>query len=213
MPAEPERSKSEAADCAAAEAAGRVPWETHERLRVVASLWGVAAALALLGFYAVVLGLANSFAHALEDFIRLWPWMAALTTGFAVQVGLFTYARRAARDRGEASARGMAASGGTSAASMVACCAHHLTDVLPLIGLTGAAFFLAAYQSLFLLLGVLANLVGVVFMLGQIRKHRLVPDRPSLLTVSASWPADRAVPYVFGASAFVFGWAFLLAIR
>ena len=97
MPAGPERSKSEAADCAAAEAAGRVRWETHETPCVNPALFkrprrGVrrAAALALLGFYAVVLGLANSSAHAFEDFIRLWPWLAALTTGFAVQVGLFT---------------------------------------------------------------------------------------------------------------------------
>jgi presenilin-like A22 family membrane protease len=95
---------------------------------------------------------------------------------------------------------------------MVACCAHHLTDVLPLVGLAGAAFFLAAYQWLFLLLGVLSNLVGLVFMLGQLRKHRLHPARPSLLSLTLAWPADRAVPYVLAASAAVFGIAAALAI-
>lgn len=208
----PERSSSEVAHCAAAETAAGIPWETHRKLRGGAFLWGIVAAGALISFYALVLGLANSFAHALDDFVRLWPWMGALTAGFAVQVGLFAYARRAVRDRGDASARGMAASGGTSAASMVACCAHHLTDVLPLIGLTGAAFFLASYQSLFLLLGVLANLVGVVYMLGQIRRHGLIPERRSLLTLSASWPADRAVPYVLGLSLLAFGWAVMLTV-
>lgn len=207
-----ERPRQEEAHCAAAQDAAGVPWETHRRLRGVAFLWGVGAAAALMGFYALVLGLANSFAHAVDDFVRLWPWMTALTAGFAVQVGLFTYARKAARDRGTAAARGMAASGGTSAASMVACCAHHLTDVLPLIGLTGAAFFLASYQSLFLFLGVLANLVGVVFMLGEIRRHGFVPERRSLLTVSASWPADRAVPYALGIAVVAFAFAVVLTV-
>lgn len=202
----------EAPHCAAAEDAAGVPWGTHRQLRRRGIAWGVAGAGLLLAFYALVLGLANSFEHALTEFGRLWPWMGALTVGFAAQVGLFAYARGAARSRGEASARGMAASGGTSAASMVACCAHHLTDVLPLVGLTGAAFFLAAYQSLFLLLGVLANVVGVVFMLGQIRRHRLRPERRSLLALSVGWPADRAVPYVLGISLAVFGVAVALAV-
>ena len=200
------------AHCAAAEAAPGVPWASHRKARRRAFVWAAVAGAGLLALYGLVLGVANSFEHAVSDFVRLWPWMGALTTGFAAQVGLFAYARDAARRRGEASARGVAASGGTSAAAMVACCAHHLTDVLPLVGLTGAAFFLAAYQSLFLLLGVLSNLVGIVFMLGQIRRHELRPDRRSLLTLIVSWPADRAVPYVLGGSVIAFGWALFVAV-
>lgn len=200
------------AHCAAAEAAQGVPWTSHRKARRRAFAWAAVAGVGLLAVYGLVLGVANSFEHAVSEFVRLWPWMTALTAGFAGQLGLFAYARTAARQRGETSARGVAASGGTSAAAMVACCAHHLTDVLPLVGLTGAAFFLAAYQSLFLLLGVLSNLVGIVFMLGQIRRHELRPDQPSLLTLSVSWPADRAVPYVLGGSVVVFGWALLVAV-
>lgn len=81
---------------------------------------------------------------------------------------------------------------------MIACCAHHLTDVLPVVGLAGAAMFLAAYQSLFLLLGVLSNLVGTVYLLGLIRRHGLFPRDASLLSRSVRWPVDRALPYVLG---------------
>ena len=98
---------------------------------------------------------------------RLWFWMVPLVLGFSLQVGLFVYARRAARARhATAHAHGVVASGGASTVSMVACCAHHLTEVLPVLGFAGAATVLATYQSVFLLAGVLANLGGLVYVLG-----------------------------------------------
>jgi hypothetical protein len=44
---------------------------------------------------------------------------------------------------------------------MVACCAHHLTDVLPLLGLSAAAAFLAEYRIPFMLAGLATNLIGI----------------------------------------------------
>lgn len=100
--------------------------------------------------------------------------------------------------------RGVAASGGTSTLSMVACCAHHLTDVLPLVGLAGAAVVLAQYQGLFLLLGVLSNLVGLVYMLGLLHKHGSYPGGRSVLSVFCAWPLHRALPGVAVFSGLVF---------
>ena len=56
------------------------------------------------------------------------------------------------------------AGGATSTAAMVACCAHHVTDVLPIVGLTAAATFLAEYQTLFMLVGLGTTLVGIAVM-------------------------------------------------
>lgn len=193
-------------------AADGLPWAAHRAVRGRAAAWGLAAGGTLLLVYVLILGWANSLRHALDEFVRLWPWMTVLTIGFAAQVGLFAYARRAARENGSGGVRGVAASGGTSVASMVACCAHHLTDILPFVGLAGAAFFLASYQWLFLLLGVLSNGVGVVFMLGQLRKHGLHPTRRSLLALSVGWPADRALPYVLAGSVAIFGLATGIAL-
>ena len=67
----------------------------------------------------------------------------------------------------------MATSGDVSAGSMAACCAHHITDVLPLLGLSGLAAFLASYQVLFILIGVLSNVVGITIMLETIQRHGL----------------------------------------
>lgn len=59
----------------------------------------------------------------------------------------------------------MGTSGGTSVAAMVACCLHHVSDVLPVIGLSAAATFLTRYQRPFMLVGLTMNLVGVVVMM------------------------------------------------
>ena len=59
----------------------------------------------------------------------------------------------------------MGASGGTSATAMVACCLHHVTDVLPILGLSAAATFLTRYQRPFMLAGLGLNLIGIIAML------------------------------------------------
>jgi hypothetical protein len=47
--------------------------------------------------YVGVLALANSLDHAVDEFIRLWPWMTGLVASFGAQVGLFAYSAAAAR--------------------------------------------------------------------------------------------------------------------
>ena len=59
----------------------------------------------------------------------------------------------------------MGTSGGTSVTAMVACCIHHVTDVLPVLGLSAAATFLTRYQRPFMLVGLGMNIVGIVVML------------------------------------------------
>jgi len=59
----------------------------------------------------------------------------------------------------------MGTSGGTSVTAMVACCLHHATDVLPLLGLSAAATFLTRYQRPFMILGLGMNIFGIIFML------------------------------------------------
>jgi len=195
----------------AARARGKIGWEDHRRLRRLGARWGLVAAALLVLVYLGVLALANSLEHAVDEFLRLWPWMTALILGFSLQVGLFAYARAATRGAHRARAGGVAASGGTSTVSMIACCAHHLTDVLPAIGLAGASVFLATYQSLFLLLGVLSNAVGLTYVLGLFRKHGLFPDRPSVLSATAGWPLDHALPVVLGLCTIIFLAAVALA--
>jgi hypothetical protein len=132
---------------------------------------GPLAALALLGLYLGLITLAQGWDHALEQFeIDRW-FVLALAAGFGTQVGLFTYLR--ALHAGMAGGGvGMAASTGTSTAAMLACCAHHVSDVLPILGVSGAAVFLGAYKTPLLWVGLVMNLVGIAYLVWQLRGLR-----------------------------------------
>jgi hypothetical protein len=130
----------------------------------------VLGAATLFALYMTVMTLANSFTVALGELARWWTYVAALSFGFGVQVGLYTHIRGLA-NAGSGGLQGsrMAVGGGVSATSMVVCCLHHVTDVLPLMGFSAATLFLADYQSVFMSLGVLSSVVGTLVMLEQLQ--------------------------------------------
>ncbi|MBI2832470.1 MAG: hypothetical protein HYX79_09455 [Chloroflexi bacterium] len=136
-------------------------------------LIGTGAAILLVAVYISLIALAQGWSHALEQTAGMWYWVALLASGFGVQAGLFSFIRHGIRARQAAATGSLAASGGVSAGSMAACCAHHLSDVLPLLGLSGAALFLVRYQTFFLIAGVLSNIVGIIIMLETIQRHGL----------------------------------------
>lgn len=141
---------------------------------------GIAGAAALLSLYFVIVTLAQSFSHAVETFSKLWLWIAALVAGFGTQVGLYYYIRASLAQRHAEATASVAAAGGMSTTAMVACCAHHLSDVLPLIGLSAAAVVLVKYQLLFIIMGVLSSVVGIVFMLSIVQQHSLYDEKGRL---------------------------------
>ncbi|MBI2977138.1 MAG: hypothetical protein HYY33_09320, partial [Chloroflexi bacterium] len=94
--------------------------------------------------------------------------------GFGTQVGLYTLLRKGLYMPMRVPAAGAttAAGGGMSTMAMVACCTHHVTDVLPLVGLTTAATFLANWKIPFMVVGLLTNLIGIAVMIRTILKAR-----------------------------------------
>ena len=63
-------------------------------------------------------------------------------------------------------------SGGTSVTAMVACCLHHIADVLPILGLSAAATFLTRYQRPFMLVGLGTEIIGIIAMLAVLYRER-----------------------------------------
>ncbi|MCF7805239.1 MAG: hypothetical protein K9N46_13330 [Candidatus Marinimicrobia bacterium] len=141
---------------------------------------GILGGLALLIVYFGIVTVANSFTHAIEEFGRIWYWIALLTGGFGIQVGLYIYIRQTLKERTRGATAEVATAGGISTGSMIACCAHHVTDVLPILGLGAAAMFLTQYQTPFILLGVFSNLVGITIMLHLIQQHNLAGNSETL---------------------------------
>lgn len=139
---------------------------------------GIAASVTLLSLYFAIVTLAQDFNHAAQTFKDLWYWITALVTGFGVQGGLYYYIRASLTTKG--STASVAACGGMSTTAMAACCAHHVSDVLPFFGLSAAAVFLTEYQLLFIILGVLSNFVGIVFMLGIAQENKLMDEKGRL---------------------------------
>lgn len=141
--------------------------------RVAASLVaGLAGSAALLALYLGLVTWAQGPEHALE---LLWEdrlFVGLIAAGFGTQVGLFTYLRLLQRAMARESVALAGAGTATSTASMLACCAHHVADVLPIVGLSGLAVFLVEFRTPLMLLGIATNLVGIAAMVRELRRAR-----------------------------------------
>jgi hypothetical protein len=139
---------------------------------IVAFLFG---STFMASFYIGILTWAESWDYASAQFIRDRWYILPIIIGFGLQVGLYTVLRFRlfipSASPGYASSM-LSASGGTSATAMVACCIHHVTNVLPILGLSAAAGFLTRYQRPFMLLGIGMNIIGILVMLVVLYRER-----------------------------------------
>lgn len=119
--------------------------------------------------YLGTITLAQGWAHARAQLVDDRNFIAAIVLGFGTQVELYTYLRLL---HTHTAVSAVAASTGASAAAMLACCAHHLADVLPIVGVAGAAVFLNAYKTPLLWVSIVMNLAGVVYLLWKIQQQR-----------------------------------------
>lgn len=138
-------------------------------------LIGGLAAIALLGFYLGVMSLDGGLAPALGQLQREWLLIGGIVLAFGAQVALFSLIRSRARTQ---HAPGVSATGvvttTTSAGSMLACCLHHATDVLPLLGLTALSSFFGQYRGWFFGLAYLSSAIGIVVMLRALNHQRFM---------------------------------------
>lgn len=139
----------------------------HHRSRAA----GVIAAAGLAVFYvAVVAGASRSLGHLADQARADWYYLAPIFGGFGLQVALMAELRR--RDRlHHATAVASGTGSGASVVGMVACCAHHLADLVPFAGATGAAAFLTDYRVPFMVAGIGVNAVGVAVAAGRLRRR------------------------------------------
>lgn len=145
------------------------------------------AGLALL--YFGIVSLAESPEHALALFWEDRWIVLPIILGFGVQAALYVILRKQlflpVAHTGPSTAL-TGASGGTSTVAMVACCAHHVSDVLPILGLTAAATFLAEYRIAFMLVGLGMTGVGIMVMLITLWKERQKAMQHLVLSTEAA---------------------------
>ena len=139
---------------------------------------GLVAAAGLALFYVVVVaGASGSLSHLATQARKDWYYLAFILGGFGLQVGLAAELRH----RHQLIHQAALASGtgsGASVVGMIACCAHHIADLAPFIGATGAATFLLDYRMPFMVIGIGVNAVGVAIAARRLRRTP-VPPTPS----------------------------------
>ena len=144
---------------------------------------GVLAAGGMALFYAAVVGgVSGSLDHLASQVRRDWYLLLPIVTGFGVQVGLMAELRR--RRRPSPGAIGASAAGaGASTVGMVACCAHHVADLLPFVGASAAATFLYDFRLPFMLVGLGVNSAGIAIVARRLRR---IPGRNEELGACAA---------------------------
>ena len=144
---------------------------------------GLVGSAVLIGIYLGIISLAQGAEHALAQLAADAPFVGLIAAGFGTQIALFAELRTVDRHH-RAAAAVTAAGTGTSTAAMLACCAHHLVDLLPLVGMSAAAVFLNAYKTPLFLIGIGMNVMGIVIIARQLRRARracaMVPAASSL---------------------------------
>lgn len=136
---------------------------------------GFLSSVTLLSLYVVTMTLLSGWEATVEQFQAVWWLMVPLAVGFGIQVGLYVQLNllqtRYHLTVHDSKTNGSLGAGGTSSTlSMLACCAHHATDVLPFLGLSGLSLLLSAYQVPLLVVSLAINAMGIFVMIKHIKK-------------------------------------------
>jgi hypothetical protein len=129
----------------------------------------------IAGIYFGIITWAQGWDYAASQFFLNRWYVLPIWIAFGVQAALYTILRfrlfvptTSTRHAGAL----MGTSGGTSVTAMVACCLHHVTDVLPILGVSAAATFLTRYQRPFMLTGLATEIIGIIVMLMILVRER-----------------------------------------
>lgn len=133
------------------------------------SWWGVLSSVVLSVIYFVVVSTVSGWNFMIDQFSQYWYFIVSLSIGFGVQIGLYLYLKQLIK-HGDTSGRVVAVTGTTSTLSMISCCAHYLVNIIPVLGVTGLASFVGAYQIELFWFGLLMNLSGILFISNRIHK-------------------------------------------
>jgi Cu+-exporting ATPase len=124
--------------------------------------FGGIAFAALLAVYVVALTLVSGWTFTAEQIAEFWMYIVPLAAGFGLQVVLFVRLREVVSRAREAGAV-VAASGTTSTAAMVSCCAHYLANAAPVLGASGLVAFAAQFQLELFWVGLAFNAAGIAY--------------------------------------------------
>jgi hypothetical protein len=104
----------------------------------------------------------------------IFTYLIPLAVG--LQMGLFRYHRNLISGKHLIGSEKIGMAGSTtSSVAMIACCLHHVNDLLPAAGfLLAASSFLIDYKEHIIVFGLIANVVGSAYITRAILKERQI---------------------------------------
>lgn len=149
----------------------------------------------LLAVYFASLTLVSGWSFTVSQFSEFWFYIVPLAAGFGVQVALYVRLRQVI-SRAASSGTVLAASGTTSTAAMISCCAHYLVNVAPVLGATGLVAFAAQFQVQLFWVGLAFNLAGIAYVGNRLfkasRAHAMAVDPVCGMSVDQASAAGKA---------------------
>lgn len=149
---------------------------------LISSIWrGILASGILLAVFFGIVTAVSGFEFALNQFYSFWYFLISLSVGFGIQIGLYSYLKKATQ--AHCSVGTMAVTGTTSTLSMVSCCTHYLVNIVPLLGIGVFASFIGQYQKEFFWVGIVFNLAGISYIAYKLNqflheKNEMDPSSP-----------------------------------
>ncbi len=137
-------------------------------------VFGASAGILVVLFNISIASLAEgSFEKGYQVFLTNGIFVYLIPLAVSVQMGLFRYHRNITAGNMAGSEKMGIAGSATSSLTMMACCLHHVSDILPSIGLIlAASSFLIRYKDAIIIIGLLANVAGSIYIARAIIKDR-----------------------------------------
>ncbi|HLB71715.1 MAG: hypothetical protein OIN88_16070 [Candidatus Methanoperedens sp.] len=139
-------------------------------------IFGAGIGILVILFNISVASLAEgSFRNGYQVFLTNGIFVYLIPLAVGIQMGLFRHHRNMTAGNISGSEKMGMGGSATSSLAMVACCLHHVSDLLPSIGLIlAASSFLTQYKDAIIIIGLLANAAGSIYIARAILKDRSV---------------------------------------
>ncbi len=142
-------------------------------------IFGASIGILVVIFNISIASLAEgSIKKGFEVFLNNGIFVYLIPLAVSIQMVLFRYHRNITTGNMAGSEKMGMAGSATSSLTMVACCLHHVNDILPSVGLIlAASSFLIQYKDAIIIIGLLANVAGSIYIVRAIIKDRPIIAR------------------------------------
>ncbi len=140
-------------------------------------IFGASVGILVVLFNISIASLAEgSIEKGYQVFLANGIFVYLIPLAVSVQMGLFRYHRNLTAENKLCGSEKMGMAGSaTSSLTMVACCLHHVSDLLPAVGfILAASSFLIQYKDTIITIGLLANMAGSAYIARAIMKDKAI---------------------------------------